>query len=234
MVSRVCYDQLTSARSRRESYIGQWLPEPVVEELGPEDRATMDDSISLALLAVLERLTPAERTSFVLHDVFDVPFDEIADIVGRSTGAVRQLASRARVRVRVREYGLRRTPERSAHLKMVAAFAAAATSGDLPGLVAALDPDVVWTAAAGSPRRSPRSPVRRRSPGWSWGWWSAGTRACPQSSARWTARRAWWCWTRRGRWTPCWRSPWRRAASPGWTSCAIRRSCGTSVCDTAH
>ncbi|WP_225878681.1 RNA polymerase sigma factor SigJ [Spongiactinospora rosea] len=156
-VSRVCYDMLTSARAKRESYVGQWLPEPVVEELGPEDRATLDDSISLALLAVLERLTPAERTSFVLHDVFDVPFEEIADIVGRSTGAVRQLASRARVRVR--EYGPRRTPERSAHLKVVAAFAAAAASGDLPGLVAALDPDVVWTADGGGKVTAAFTPV---------------------------------------------------------------------------
>ncbi|WUH99045.1 RNA polymerase sigma factor SigJ [Spirillospora sp. NBC_00431] len=147
MVSRICYDALTSARARREAYVGQWLPEPVVDEPGPEDRVTLDESVSLALLAVLERLSPAERTAFVLHDVFDLPFGEIAEIVGRSEGAVRQLASRARARVR--EYGPRHTPDRAAHVQAVEAFAAAATTGDLPGLVAVLDPDVVWRADGG-------------------------------------------------------------------------------------
>ncbi|MEV4222963.1 RNA polymerase sigma factor SigJ [Nonomuraea sp. NPDC049725] len=146
-VSRVCYDLLTSARARRESYVGEWLPEPVVAELGPEDRVTLDDSVSLALLAVLERLSPAERTAFVLHDAFEVPFEEIGEILGRSPGAVRQLASRARARVQ--EYAPRGTADRAAHLKVVEAFAAAATSGDLPGLVAVLDPGVVWRADGG-------------------------------------------------------------------------------------
>ncbi|MGW0477950.1 RNA polymerase sigma factor SigJ [Nonomuraea sp. NPDC003214] len=146
-VSRVCYDLLTSARARRESYVGEWLPEPVVAELGPEDRVTLDDSVSIALLAVLERLSPAERTAFVLHDAFEVPFEEIGEILGRSPGAVRQLASRARARVQ--EYAPRGTADRAAHLKVVEAFAAAATSGDLPGLVAVLDPGVVWRADGG-------------------------------------------------------------------------------------
>ncbi|MFI0482688.1 RNA polymerase sigma factor SigJ [Actinomadura sp. 9N215] len=146
-VSRICYDTLTSAQARREAYVGQWLPEPVVDEPGPEERVTLDESVSLALLAVLERLSPAERTAFVLHDVFDMPFGEIAEIVGRSAGAVRQLASRARGRVR--EYGPRRTPDRAAHVQAVEAFAAAATTGDLPALVAVLDPDVVWRADGG-------------------------------------------------------------------------------------
>ncbi|MEU4571584.1 RNA polymerase sigma factor SigJ [Nonomuraea sp. NPDC023979] len=146
-VSRVCYDLLTSARARRESYVGEWLPEPVVAELGPEDRVTLDDSVSLALLAVLERLSPAERTAFVLHDAFEVPFEEIGEILGRSPGAVRQLASQARARVQ--EYAPRGTADRAAHLKVVEAFAAAATSGDLPGLVAVLDPGVVWRADGG-------------------------------------------------------------------------------------
>ncbi|WP_049559193.1 RNA polymerase sigma factor SigJ [Nonomuraea sp. SBT364] len=147
IVSRICYDLLTSARARRESYVGEWLPEPVVTELGPEDRATLDDSISLALLAVLERLSPAERTAFVLHDAFAVPFEEIGEILGRSAGAVRQLASRARARVQ--EYAPRGTADRAAHLKVVEAFAAAATSGDLQGLVEVLDPDVEWRADGG-------------------------------------------------------------------------------------
>ncbi|NRQ40300.1 RNA polymerase sigma factor SigJ [Nonomuraea sp. NN258] len=156
-VSRICYDLLTSARSRRESYAGQWLPEPVVDELGPEDRVTMDESVGLALLAVLERLSPAERTAFVLHDVFAVPFEEIGGILGRSAGAVRQLASRARGRVQ--EYAPRRTPDRAAHLKVVEAFAAAATTGDLPGLIAVLDPDVVWRADGGGRVSAALTPV---------------------------------------------------------------------------
>jgi len=147
MVSRICYDTLTSAQARREAYVGQWLPEPVVDEPGPEERATLDESVSLALLAVLERLSPAERTAFVLHDVFELPFGEIAEIVGRSASAVRQLASRARGRVR--EYGPRHTPDRASHVQAIEAFAVAATSGDLPALVAVLDPDVVWRADGG-------------------------------------------------------------------------------------
>ncbi|WP_433250791.1 RNA polymerase sigma factor SigJ [Streptosporangium sp. CA-135522] len=157
VVSRLCYDAMTSARSRRESYVGQWLPEPVVDELGPEDRVTMDESVGLALLAVLERLTPAERTSFVLHDVFALPFDEIAGIIGRSADAVRQLASRARRRVQ--QYAPRRAPDRAAHLKVVEAFAAAASAGDLPALVAVLDPDVVWRADGGGVVAAARVPV---------------------------------------------------------------------------
>jgi RNA polymerase sigma-70 factor, ECF subfamily len=100
VISRLCYDQLGSARARRESYVGPWLPEPVVTESGPEDRVTLDESVGLAMLTVLERLTPAERTAFILHDVFAVPFKEIADVVGRTPDSVRQLASRARRRVR--------------------------------------------------------------------------------------------------------------------------------------
>ncbi|MEU4699308.1 RNA polymerase sigma factor SigJ [Nonomuraea dietziae] len=147
VVSRICYDSLTSARSRRETYVGEWLPEPVVKELGPDERVAMDDSVSLALLAVMERLSPAERTSLVLHDVFAVPYEEISRILGRSVDAVRQLASRARGRVQ--DYAPRRTSDRSAHLKVVEAFAAAATTGDLPALVAVLDPEVVWRADGG-------------------------------------------------------------------------------------
>lgn len=92
-VSRLALDALTSARARREHYVGTWLPEPVVEApfQDPADRVTLDESVSMALLVVLERLSPAERTAFVLHDVFSVPFPEIAEVVGRSPAAVRQL-----------------------------------------------------------------------------------------------------------------------------------------------
>jgi RNA polymerase sigma factor (sigma-70 family) len=96
-VARLALDVLRSARARRVEYVGPWLPEPVVGG-GPDpaDRVTLDESVSYALLTVLEQLTPAERTAFVLHDVFDVAFPEVAEIVGRSPDSVRQLASRAR------------------------------------------------------------------------------------------------------------------------------------------
>src|SRR5689334_14687199 len=102
-VSRLALDALTSARARRERYVGQWLPEPLVTDLGDEDpaeAAALDESVSMALLLVLERLTPAERTAFLLHDVFGLSFEEVAGVVRRSPAAVRQLASRARHHVR--------------------------------------------------------------------------------------------------------------------------------------
>src|SRR5438128_9287930 len=103
VVGRVCLDMLRSRRSRREDYVGSWLPEPVVSldnETDPEQQALIADSVGLALLVVLETLTPPERLAFVLHDMFAVPFEEIAPIVGRTPEAARQLASRARRRVR--------------------------------------------------------------------------------------------------------------------------------------
>ncbi|WP_157420624.1 RNA polymerase sigma factor SigJ [Actinomadura kijaniata] len=142
-VSRLALDVLGSARARREEYVGTWLPEPLVEARShdPADRVTLDESVSMALLIVLERLSPAERTAFVLHDVFSVPFPEIAEVVGRSPAAVRQLASRARRQV---ENGRPRTPVTEAEQReLVEAFVAACQEGDLPGLVALLDPDVV-------------------------------------------------------------------------------------------
>src|SRR5207302_9842027 len=100
VVSRLCLDQLRSARSRRETYVGPWLPEPVVQPpdlvVDPAERVTLDDSVRMAMLVVLERLTPAERAAFVLHDVFQFAFEDVATIVGRSPEASRQLASRAR------------------------------------------------------------------------------------------------------------------------------------------
>ena len=97
-VSRLAYDTLGSARVRRERYVGSWLPEPLVEDFDddPAQRVTLDESVSMALLVVLERLSPAERTAFLLHDVFGLAFEEVADVVGRTPAAVRQLASRAR------------------------------------------------------------------------------------------------------------------------------------------
>ena len=149
-VSRLALDALGSARARRERYVGPWLPEPLVEDLGgtdPADRVTLDESVSMALLVVLERLSPAERTSFLLHDVFGMSFAEVAGVVGRSPAAVRQLASRARQHV---DGGRPRfPPTRAQQEELVTAFAAACAGGDLEGLVALLDPGVVWRADGG-------------------------------------------------------------------------------------
>jgi RNA polymerase sigma factor (sigma-70 family) len=147
VVARVCLDMLRSRQSRREEPLGAHLPEPVVSrEAGgdPEHEALLADSVGLALLVVLETLTPAERLAFVLHDLFAVPFDEIAPIVGRSPAAARQLASRARRRVQ----GSATVPEadHTRQRQVVDAFLAASRGGDFDALLALLDPDVVLRA----------------------------------------------------------------------------------------
>ncbi|MET0295877.1 MAG: RNA polymerase sigma factor SigJ [Microbacterium sp.] len=165
VASRVCLDMLGSARARRERYVGEWLPEPVpgtsplaggVASDDPLDRVTLDDSVSTALLVVLESLTPAERVAFVLHDVFGMPFAEIAETVGRSVAATRQLASQARRHVRERRAG---AASRDVHDALAQAFAVACTTGDLQGLVAILDPDVVLHADGGGFVSAARRPV---------------------------------------------------------------------------
>jgi RNA polymerase sigma-70 factor (ECF subfamily) len=157
VVARLALDRLRSARARREAYVGPWLPEPVVSDADPADRVTLDESVSYALLAVLEHLSPAERTAFVLHDVFDVPFADVAAVVGRTPEAVRQLASRARRHV-TRERP-RFTASRDEHDRAVRAFAEAVAEGDLEGLVAVLDPDVVWTSDGGGRATAARRPL---------------------------------------------------------------------------
>jgi len=159
VVSRVCLDILRARRARREEYTGAWLPEPIVsvdDESDPEHEALLADSVGIALLVVLETLTPAERLAFVLHDMFDVPFDDIAEIVGRTPAAARQLASRGRRRVR----GAAPTPDPDLgrQREVVDAFLAAARSGDFDGLIAVLDPDVVFRMDMGRGRRA-RPPV---------------------------------------------------------------------------
>ena len=149
-VSRLAYDALGSARARGERYVGPWLPEPLVEDLStddPADRVTLDESVSMALLVVLERLSPAERTAFLLHDVFGFGFEEVAGVVGRTPAAVRQLASRARRHVA--DGRPRFPPTRAEQQRLVTAFAAACGSGDMQQLVALLDPEVVWRADGG-------------------------------------------------------------------------------------
>jgi RNA polymerase sigma-70 factor (ECF subfamily) len=129
-VSRMALDVLRSARVRRERYVGPWLPEPVVTATAdPADQVTLDDEVSYAILVMMERLSPAERTAFVLHDLFGVTFDEVAVIVGRTPTAVRQLASRARRHIR--ETSPWPSANAAEHRPVVEAFAAAATSGDL-------------------------------------------------------------------------------------------------------
>jgi RNA polymerase sigma factor (sigma-70 family) len=159
IVARVCLDMLRSRKSRREEPAGEDVASSVAgaavgpeqvgpEQVGPEQEAVLADSVGIALLVVLDRLAPAERVAFVLHDMFGVPFGEIAGITGRSADAARQLASRARRRVRGQQPGPTGDPaERLSRQRTVAeAFLAAARSGDLAALLAVLDPDVVLVA----------------------------------------------------------------------------------------
>ncbi len=150
VVARICLNMLRSRRSRREEPFGPHLPEPIIDPVAgvdPEHEALLADSVGLALLVVLETLAPAERLAFVLHDLFGVPFDQIAPIVDRSPEAARQLASRARRRVRGG------APVGDADLDqqraVVEAFLAAAREGDFDALLAVLDPDVVLRADSG-------------------------------------------------------------------------------------
>jgi RNA polymerase sigma factor (sigma-70 family) len=152
VVARICLNELKARRSRREEPVGVHVPDPVVSHesgVDPEQQALLADSIGLALLVVLETLEPAERLAFVLHDTFAVPFDEIAPIVGRSSAAARQLASRARRRVQgaapVSDVDL------STQREVVDAFIAAAREGDFQALIAVLAPDVALRADVGAP-----------------------------------------------------------------------------------
>lgn len=156
VVGRVCLDMLRSRQSRREEPIETRVPEPGASPAAasdPEQEALLADSVGLALLVVLDRLAPAERVAFVLHDVFAVPFEEIASIVGRTPSAARQLASRARRRVQGESTPPK--PHLQEQREVVTAFLTALRAGDFDGLVAALDPDVVARvdAAAASPGR---------------------------------------------------------------------------------
>ena len=158
VVARVCLDMLRSRRARREDYVGSWLPEPVVTiQNGPEDEAVLADSVGLALLVVLDTLTPAERLAFVLHDMFGLPFEEIAPIVERSATATRQLASRARRRVRGATPAL--DPDLREQRRVIDAFLAASREGDFEALLEVLDPDVVFRLDAGGAAPRSRPPV---------------------------------------------------------------------------
>jgi RNA polymerase sigma-70 factor, ECF subfamily len=145
--ARICLDMLTSARARREEYVGPWLPEPVVDTaaLAPDTSTELAEDLSIALLLTLDRLSPLERAAFLLHDVFDFSFSEVAAALERSEAACRQLAARARTHVReIRPRGATAPPERSGekHEELVAAFVSATRSGDLQGLMRLLASDV--------------------------------------------------------------------------------------------
>ena len=160
VVGRVCLNMLRSRKTRREASLEIHLPDPIVspeEGMDPEQEALLGDSIGLAMLVVLDSLTPAERVAFVLHDVFAVPFEEIAPIVGRTPTAARQLASRARRRVQgepVPDVDL------DGQWAVVDAFLAAAREGDFEGLLAVLDPEVVVRSDGGAARPGLMSLVR--------------------------------------------------------------------------
>jgi RNA polymerase sigma factor (sigma-70 family) len=150
VVARVCLDMLRARTARREEPLGPHLPDPVVgraDGLDPEQEALLAEGVGLALLVVLDTLTPAERLAFVLHDLFAVPFEEVAAVLGRSGTAARQLASRARRRVR--QAAPVPDADRARQRALVDAFLAAARGGDVDALLAVLDPDVVVRADRG-------------------------------------------------------------------------------------
>ena len=154
IVARVCLNMLRSRNTRREESLGVHLPDPVISPEGarqPDEEALLADSVGLALLVVLDTLAPAERLAFVLHDMFKLPFEEIAPMVGRSPAAARQLASRARRRVEGAEVPAP-DPDLARQRDVVDAFFLAARGGDFDALVALLDPDVVLRADAGARR----------------------------------------------------------------------------------
>lgn len=167
VASRICLDHLASARVRRERYTGEWLPEPLRDGTvwtsagrtgggDPADRITLDESVSMGMLVVLDSVTPAERVAFVLHDVFGVPFAEIAETVGRTPAACRRLAASARRRLADRRPG---GPPADAHRQVVSAFREACETGDLDALVALLDPAVESRSDGGGKVRAALRPV---------------------------------------------------------------------------
>jgi RNA polymerase sigma-70 factor (ECF subfamily) len=184
VTGRICLDVLRSARARREAYVGPWLPEPVITRLpgaevlagamaggapgdsgpasgfapDPAERAARTDQLSLALLVVLERLTPEQRVAFVLHDIFAVPFDEIAKALGSSPESARQLASRARRAVAAPD-APKHTAGRAEQRRVLAAFLTAVESGDLDGLLAVLAPEAILIGDGGGLGQAAKRPI---------------------------------------------------------------------------
>jgi RNA polymerase sigma-70 factor (ECF subfamily) len=170
VVSRLAIDRLRSAQQRRERYVGPWLPEPLPtwtamgrsRDLGPEDAAELADSLTFAFLTMLDRLHPDERAVLLLHDVFGYHFAEVATMVGRSDGACRQLASRARRRLRGADGSTPAPPRTRLEPDHVDRFLAALAVGDVPEVLAVLAPDVVLVSDGGPDHHAARRPVRGR------------------------------------------------------------------------
>jgi RNA polymerase sigma-70 factor (ECF subfamily) len=166
VASRICLNMLDSARARRETYVGQWLPEPLPDPVegfmarpgvaaDPADRVTLDESVNMAFLVVLESMTPAERVAFVLHDVFAYRFTEVAEITGRTPAASRQLASSARRRIHAARPAATNT---ALHASVVSDFKRAWEANDIGALVGLLDHDVTLTGDGGGLVRAALTP----------------------------------------------------------------------------
>jgi RNA polymerase sigma-70 factor (ECF subfamily) len=158
IVTRQALNRLRSVSRRREEYVGDWLPEPLLTSPDVAEDVELAESVSMAMLTVLETLGPAERAVFVLREVFDVPYDEIAEAIGRSTAAVRQIAHRARQHVAARRP--RSQVSRAEQRQVVQRFLAALTTGDVQGLMDVLAPDVVVVSDSGGVVPAVRRPVR--------------------------------------------------------------------------
>jgi RNA polymerase sigma factor (sigma-70 family) len=168
VASRICLNLLSSARARREAYVGEWIPEPLPERtewttgrpggttMDPADRVTLDESVSMAFLVVLESMTPAERVAFILHDVFRYPFAEVADIVGRTPAACRQLASSGRRRIRASQAP---TTPAARQADIVRHFRQAWEARDIDALIGLLDPDATVIADGGGRTSAVTRPV---------------------------------------------------------------------------
>jgi RNA polymerase sigma-70 factor, ECF subfamily len=158
-VARLCLDQLKSARARHEHYVGPWLPEPVLDEaaLAADSASDYAQDLSVALMLTLERLSPLERAAFLLHDVFDMNFDEVAGALGRSPASCRQLAARARSHVRASRPRFR--PSQEECERLANAFGAAAQSGDATALAGLLAQDVTYYSDAGGRAPAARRPI---------------------------------------------------------------------------
>lgn len=162
LAARTSYNVLKSARVRRESYVGHWLPEPLLTGPDAATQVLMDESVSTAMLVVMETLTPAERVALVLHDVFDFPFGRIAEVLGGTPAASRKLASRARARVAAVQE--RPRASRAETERVLKAFKAAADAGDMAELVELLDPEAVYVADGGGKVTAARRPVQGAEP----------------------------------------------------------------------
>ena len=159
ITTRLALNRLREQKARREQYVGPWLPEPLAtDEDDPAAAAELADSVSMAMLVVLETLSPLERATFVLREVFDLPYDEIADTLGRSESAVRQLAHRAREHVHARQP--RHHVDKARHDELTMRFMAAAGSGDFDQVVSLLAPDAVLISDGGGKKRAALRPIQ--------------------------------------------------------------------------